>query len=311
MSTPRDAVAEAQQRLRDEASIDIASRWIELDTGLSVHILEAGIGEPLILLHGSGNNAASWVPLMEQNLDGRRVIAVDRPGYGLSDPVVYRRKDYRPATVSLVTGLLDAFGLERADLVGNSTGSIWAIWTAIDQPQRVRSLTLLGATPLLPGTSPTVPLRLMTTPVIGDLLSKLLPDPSPSSVLKMMAGMGEAETIGDYPKLVDVFVAAGSDPVAGEAAQSELRVMIRGLAGFRSQYRFLETELKSVSHQILLIWGDHDPIGDTATALRTENTIPNARLEMLPTGHAPWWGEPEKTAALISNFLEAGHHTTK
>lgn len=302
ISESRQAVAIAQQALVDEAGIDVRSRWIELDAGLTVHVLEGGEGEPLILLHGSGNNSASWIPLMERPL-GRRVIAVDRPGYGRSPAVEYQRTDYRERAVSLVTGLIDALDLEAADLVGNSTGSIWALWTAIDQPQRVRSLVLAGATPLLPGTSPPIPLRLMTTPMVSGLLGRIMPDPSPSSVTKMMAAMGEGDTIGRYPRLVDVFVAAGSDPVAGAASQNELSVMIRGLAGFRREYLFTEDELMGVSQPVLLIWGDHDPIGDVDAGRRAMHMFTNAQIHVLPTGHAPWWGEPDKTAALIAAFL--------
>jgi pimeloyl-ACP methyl ester carboxylesterase len=196
MSTSRKAVAEAQEALIAESDIDARSRWVELDSGLAMHVVEAGEDEPLILLHGSGNNSASWIPLMERPL-GRRVIAVDRPGYGLSPAVEYQQADYRQTAVSLVTGLLDALELESADLVGNSTGSIWALWTALDQPRRVKSLVLAGATPLLPRTSPPIPLRLMTTPIVSGLLGRILPDPSPDTVIKMMGGMGEGDTIDD------------------------------------------------------------------------------------------------------------------
>jgi pimeloyl-ACP methyl ester carboxylesterase len=302
-TTPsREAVAKAQEALADEAGVDIRSRWVELDDGLALHLLEAGEGEPLILLHGSGNNSASWVPLMERPL-GRRVVAVDRPGYGLSSGVAYRRVDYRQTAVALVTRLLDALEIDKADIVGNSTGAVWALWTAIDQPGRVQRLVLAGATPLLPGTTPPFPLRLMTTPGIGSLLGKLMPDPTPESVEKMMAGMGEGDTIGDYPRLIDVFMAASSDPVAGKASQTELSLMIRGFAGFRRGLLFTEQELWQISSPILLIWGDHDPVGDVEAARRAENILPQTRLEVLPTGHAPWWGEPDKTAALISGFL--------
>lgn len=211
MNAPSRAVAEAQEALLAEAGGAIRSRWVELDDGLKVHVLEAGEGEPLLLLHGSNNNSASWVPLL-LNARGRRMIAVDRPGYGRTAPVQYRRSDYRQTAVEHVTGLLDALHIESANIVGNSTGSVWALWTAIDEPTRVRSLILAGATPLLPGTKPGFPFRIMTTPVLGRLLAKMMPGPSPESVTKMMGIMGEGDTIGRYPKLLDVFVAAGSIP---------------------------------------------------------------------------------------------------
>ncbi len=145
----------------------------------------------------------------------------------------------------------------------------------------------------------------MTTPIVSGLLGRILPDPSPDTVIKMMGGMGEGDTIGRYPRLVDVFVAAGSDPIAGEASQSELSVIIRGLPGFRKAYLFTEEDLSQVSHPLLLIWGDQDPIGGVDAARQAETAFPNAQLHVLPTGHAPWWGEPDRTATQITRFLES------
>jgi pimeloyl-ACP methyl ester carboxylesterase len=304
MSPEREAVAKAQEALVAETGAEIRSSWIETDGGMMIHTLEAGEGEPLILLHGSGNSAADWIPLMRVPWT-RRLIAVDRPGFGLSDPVEYHRDELRKTAVSVVTGLLDALELERADIVGSSGGSVWALWTALDQPHRVRRLALLGATPLLPGTSAPIPLRLMATPVVGTLLGRLMPAPSPESVTKMMGMMGEGETVGRYPKLIDVHVAAGSDPIASETAERELNALIRGLTGFRSRYVFTAGELSGIEHPTLLIWGDHDPIGGLDAARRATDAIPHAELTVLSTGHAPWWGEPDRSATLITEFLEA------
>ena len=303
MSPEREAVARAQEAFVADAGAEIHSNWIEFG-GSMIHTLEAGQGEPLILLHGSGNSAADWVPLMKAPLN-RRLIAIDRPGFGLSDPVEYHRDQLRTTAVTVITKLLDALGLDRADIAGNSGGSAWALWSALDQPHRVRRLALLGATPLLPGTSAPVPLRLMATPVVGNLLGRLMPAPSRASVTKMMGMMGEGETVGRYPELIDVHVAAGSDPIAGEAAERELKALIRGLAGFRDRYVFTDEDLSKIGQPTLLIWGDHDPIGNLDAARRAAEAIPHAELAVLPTGHAPWWGEPYRSAALIAEFLEA------
>lgn len=303
MSPEREAVARAQKALVAETGAEIRSSWVETDAGM-IHTLEAGEGTPLILLHGSGNSAADWVPLMKVPM-GRRLIAVDRPGFGLSRPVEYDNTQLRTTAVTIVTQLLDALGIDRADVAGSSGGSIWALWAALDQPHRVRKLVLLGATPLLPGTSAPIPLRLMATPILGSLLRRLMPAPSPESVTKMMGMMGEAETVSRYPKLIDVHVAAGSDPITSEAAERELKALIRGVAGFRRRYVFTEEALSRVEHPTLLIWGDHDPIGRPDAAHRATNAIPHAALTMLSAGHAPWWGEPDRCATLITEFLES------
>lgn len=302
--TPERArVAAVQQRLLDETAIEVRPRRVRLDGGPTVQVLEAGEGDPLLFLHGSGNSALSMLPLME-HLDGRRLLALDRPGYGLSEPLDGGTGNPRQTAVGVVARLLDALELERVDLLGNSAGGFWSLWMALDRPERVGRIVLVGATPLLPGTRPPLPLRLMTTPLVGALLGRVMPEPSPSSVKKMMSSMGEGDTIVRYPTLVDAFVAAGSDPIAGSATQHELRAVIRGLRGFRPEFRFGEEDLRRVSHHTLLIWGDHDPVGDVRAARRAAELLPHARLEMLPAGHAPFWGEPVRTGELVSRFLD-------
>lgn len=121
----------------------------------------------------------------------------------------------------------------------------------------------------------------------------------------MMEMMGEGETVGRYPELIDVHVAAGSDPIASEAAERELKALIRGFTGFRSNLVFTEEELSRVEQPTLLVWGDHDPIGGLDAARRAKEAIPHAELTVVATGHVPWWGEPYRSATVIAEFLEA------
>ncbi len=304
-STPeRAAVARAQQAMLDAAAIPISARPVELASGITLNVLEGGEGEPLLLWHGSGVNALSLVPLME-HLPKRRVIAPHRPGYGLSDPLSYDRQSIREASVGIVEQVLDAYALERADFVGNSTGGVWSLWTALDRPNRAGRIVLAGVTPLLPGTQPPLPLRLMSTPGLGTLLGKLMPAPSPKSVRAMMAGMGEGETIGRHPRLVDVMVAAGSDPIAGQVAGEELGSMIRGLAGFRPQHQLPAHDLARITNRVLLLWGNEDPVDAGSAVEQVVAALPAASVDALDAGHAPWLGDPENIADRVMRFLEA------
>jgi pimeloyl-ACP methyl ester carboxylesterase len=61
-------------------------RYIELASGRQAHVIEAGAGDPLVMLHPGGTSAFLFLPLIER-LTGLRAIAVDRPGFGLSDPI--------------------------------------------------------------------------------------------------------------------------------------------------------------------------------------------------------------------------------
>lgn len=132
-----------------------------------------------------------------------------------------------------------------------------------------------------------------------------MPEVTPDLVVKMVgSGMGEKDTIVQYPKLVDIFVAHSSDTTAKDATRKELRAIIRGLTGWRREQLFTTEELRGLQQPVLLVWGDHDPAGDLDAAHRAKEAIPNSRLEVLPTGNAPWWGEPHRTARLITELLD-------
>lgn len=300
----RSAVADVQARMLSAARVRIRTRDVTLANGLTIQLLEAGEGEPLLLWHGSGANALTLVPIMEQ-LPGRHLIAPHRPGYGLSERSTYTKDNVRSRSVQVIEQLLDVCGLEQVDVAGNSMGGVWALWAALDRPERIGRIALLGTTPLLPGTTVPVPLRLLATPGLGSLLDRLMPATSPAAVRRMMAGMGEGEAIGRYPELIDCFIAANGDPVAGETAHDEFTSLIRGLAGFRPEQLFTAQDLARIRHQVLLLWGEHDPVGGTAAARETASQLPHATIEMLDGGHAPWLDEPERAGKLVRRFLDA------
>jgi pimeloyl-ACP methyl ester carboxylesterase len=56
----------------------------------------------------------------------------------------------------------------------------------------------------------------------------------------------------------------------------------------------------------LLIWGDHDPVGGVDVAQATASLIPDAQLEVLPAGHVPYLGHPQRVADLVSEFVRSG-----
>lgn len=224
-------------------------RYIEVAPGQRAHIIEAGEGPSLVLLHGSGPTALQFVPLLDR-LQGVHAIAVDRPGFGLSDPPDSPPVDREGAVASLTT-ILDSLGL--------------------------------GATPP-PGPPPP------------------MPPPSRETVIQSMAVFGEAETIAHYPDQIDAMVAAGSDEIGLGARLAELRAVISP-TGWQPTLTLDVEELRRMPVPTLLIWGERDPLGGATVAHAAAATIPNARLELLPAGHGPWLGHPDRTAELIGDFV--------
>jgi pimeloyl-ACP methyl ester carboxylesterase len=281
------------------AGAPVGGRHVEVAGG-RVHLLEHGAGPPVVVLHGAGNPAGFMLPLL-QALHGVRTIAPDRPGVGLSDPIDLPGDRYREAAVTWLDRLLDTLELDATTLLGHSGGAMWALWYALAHPDRVRRLVLLGP-PAVPNTRCPLPLRLAATPVLGRLLARLAP-PSPESVLRFAQLVaGERATLARHPDLVDLLVAAGRDPITDHVSTAELRVFVSPF-GFRRRSRVRPDELRRLAMPTLLIWGAHEPLGGVPVARAVTELIPDARLEVLPTGHGPWLGQPTRTAAAVLDHL--------
>jgi pimeloyl-ACP methyl ester carboxylesterase len=184
---------------------------------------------------------------------------------------------------------------------------VLALWYALAHPDRVRRLVLLGV-PTLPGTRCPLPVRLVTTPGLGPLLSRLAP-PSPTSVLRFAHHVArEKAALARHPDLVDLLVAAGRDPVTDRASTTEFRALISPLAllsrsGWRRRGRVRPDELRRLAAPTLVLWGERDLVGSIPVARAVTELIPNARLEVLPTGHGPWLGQPTRTATAVTDFM--------
>jgi pimeloyl-ACP methyl ester carboxylesterase len=257
-----------------------------------------------VLLHGSNTSSVSLLPVLER-LEGVRAIALDRPGFGLSEPVRVPRERLRGAAVEFLDEVLDelGLGLQTSALAGNSMGGTWALWYALARPERVHRLVLLGSAPLLPGTRPPVPLRVTAAPLLGDLLPHVV-KPNRNLLLRLMASMGEQDTIIRYPELIESLVAAAGDPNASAANLAELRAVISPI-GFRPSVRLSPDELRRLNVPTLVIWGDHDPVGTAEVARETARLMPRAQLELLPAGHVPYLGHPQRVSELLSAFIRS------
>jgi pimeloyl-ACP methyl ester carboxylesterase len=274
-------------------------RFVTLGTGRRVHVVEAGDGVPVVHLHGNNTSALSHLMLLEHATAARSYL-VDRPGMGLSDPSDFPRGKFRDFAVRFVDDVLDALQLDNAVLAGASGGGVYATWYALEHPRRVRGLAMLGSTPTLPGCRLPLPIRLMAMPVLGDVMTRAV-KPGRRMLLHMMASVGEADTITRHPDLLDSLVAGARDPVAVAANRAEFQAFISPF-GYRPATRTRPEDLRRLSVPTLMIWGDRDPVVPIEAVRATAQLIPDARLEVLPAGHVPQLGHPERVAKLLTAF---------
>src|SRR5258708_19627400 len=116
------------------------------------------------------------------------MIALDRPGCGLSDGFDYSSvDDIRGHAVTFLGAVLDALGLDRARIVANSMGGLWSLWLALDRPERVSSLALLGCPALAAVTSAPAALRIISPLGLGPAPHRPPPDRTVAPPLSLIA----------------------------------------------------------------------------------------------------------------------------
>ncbi len=130
----------------DEAEADSGPQSIEVDGRRIVYhdrMPDREDGPPLVLLHGFGGDKDNWLFNIDALAVGRRVLALDLPGHGES------AKDIAGGDLAALAGVvlafLDALSIPRAHLAGHSLGGAVAIAAARAAPERVASLSLIGA----------------------------------------------------------------------------------------------------------------------------------------------------------------------
>src|ERR671924_890616 len=125
------------------------NKFVQVDS-LKTRYIEEGTGSAVILLHGA--SLGSSADVYERNLKplasaGVRAIAYDQPGFGLTDNPTDYSVGYRRRFIAL---FMDALGLQRAALVGHSQAGSMAVGLALEQPNRISKIMILGSGSLLP-----------------------------------------------------------------------------------------------------------------------------------------------------------------
>lgn len=294
-------IRDAESRLFAAAGIERSEATVRLArTGSNVRLIECGSGPPLLFLHGVTLSAASWAPLFTQ-LRGHRLIAVDLPGHGLSDPITFREGDVRAVAGMLVDDVLDALGLDGAAVVGHSLGAMLALWHAVESDRIARLVVIGDPAVALPGSRVPLPLSLLTLRGVG---SSVLRAPAPRVVYRTLLarGLGRQEVAAASDQLVEALRLSGRRPSNARSIASLVRAIDR-FRGPRPENELTVRELAAIRAPTLFIWGADDCYLSPEDGRPSIATMSSGRLEIVPGGHAPWLIDPRRTAGLIREHL--------
>jgi len=297
---PQQAFRDAERVLLAHYGVEGTSRFLRLaDPALTVRVLETGAGEPLVLIHGSGMSAPTWAPMLA-HLGDRRVHAVDLPGFGLSDPLDYSGRSLRGHATAQLSSLLDALELQEAAIAGTSLGAMWAMCLALERPERVRRVVALGIPAVaLAGMKGDPFFRAMTTPGVRQLVRRA---PAPKTAKATRRGMTKAvgrPVAERYPdEYFDMVRASMGMPGWKDAMYSHLNLAMRSGKPL-PENPFSDDELRSIDVPVHFVMGDADVYGGPEVVQRAAALMPDAQVEVMPGGHAPFLDDPERCARAV------------
>ena len=299
-----NAYRQNEQRYWNHYGVTPTEKWLNLNTlNTQVRVLEIGQGEPLLFVHGGPSAGSTFAPLAA-HLTDFRCLVLDRPGCGLSPPIRYTGLPHNVRMPNLLAACLDALELPYVNLVGSSFGGACALWLALRHPQRVKKIVLMGCPPFINGTQMPLFLRLLATPVIGQLLCRLPANRSGS--IAYLNAMGQQQTMkrGHIPDaFFDWHISLGRDT---RTMCNEHQLVQHGLTfrGMRPELIIADAQLQSLPHPLYVYWGAHDPLADAEFARKRFASMKQAALDVLPdSGHLPWLDDPNDAARRTRHFL--------
>lgn len=265
--------------------------------GIRTNYHDVGAGHPLLLIHGSGPGVSAWANwrlVMPELARQARVIAPDMVGFGFTDRLDLTQPGQRydmDTWVRQAVGLLDALGIEKTDLVGNSFGGALALALTIRHPQRVRRLVLMGSVGV-------------SFPITAGL----------------DAVWGYEASFENMRRIMDVF-AWDRRLVNDELARMRYEASIQ--PDFQESFSAMfpaprqrwvdamtssEKDIRALPHHTLVVHGREDQVIPLSTSQTLAAWIPRSQLHVF--GQCGHWTQIEHTARfvrLVGDFLaEAG-----
>ena len=259
--------------------------------GMRFHIRERGAGPTIVLIHGQSAHLFLWEAAAELLARDHHVVSLDLPAHGLTGPDPQRRYSFAGLANS-VHALVEALGLDRFALAGNSLGGAVSTQYALTHPEKLEALILLDGIGAPRSTEiPPAAFAAFLTPGIGDLATIFTP--------KWAVRAGLADTYGDVRKLSDAEVDRTYDLLRRRGNRVAQRQTMR-----KAMEIFDAARIATIATPTLLLWGDRDTWVTVKYGEWFRRLIPGAEMQIFPgVGHQPMAEAPAETADAMRAFL--------
>ncbi|PCI57970.1 MAG: 2-hydroxy-6-oxo-6-phenylhexa-2,4-dienoate hydrolase [Gammaproteobacteria bacterium] len=270
----------------------------EGNTNLNIHYNDTEKGdEVVVMLHGSGPGASGWANF-NRNIQpltnaGYRVILMDCPGWSKSDTLV-NEGSRSHLNARVLKGLVDALSLNKIHIIGNSMGGHSAVAFALDYPEHVSKLILMGGG--TGGGSMFIPMPSEGIKRIG----KLYREPTMDNLKEMMDIF-----VYDSSNLTEVLFQTRLDNIL--ARKDHLENFVKSIKANPKQFPDVAHRLGEIANETLIVWGRDDRFVPMDTGLRLLNTLPRAELHIFNRcGHWVQWEYADKFNRMVLDFLKHG-----
>ena len=289
--------------------LDGPVHWIEFSSGAN----EGESQPPIVFVHGLGGSHLNWCLLGPQLTAGRRVVALDLHGFGLTPGLRVN------STVQANAHLLDRFITEVIGtpviLVGNSMGGLISILETAANPGAIRSVVLIDPALPLPPQKPDWQVSgqflLYTLPGLGPLaVARLMSSVSPEEAVRQLVQLCFADPSRADPEIIkaDVALVARRHPVTAAQASARARIFLaaaRSLLRVLSRRRSYNAMMSGIDVPVLLIGGEADRLVSVAAMRQAAARNPQWESVMLPgVGHTPQLEVPDAVAGMIRDWLD-------
>jgi pimeloyl-ACP methyl ester carboxylesterase len=270
-------------------------RYLELN-GDRIAYRDEGDGETLLLVHGMAGSSATWRELIPRLASQFRVVAPDLLGHGESDKP---RSDYSLGGYAIwLRGFMDAMGIARATVIGQSLGAGIAMQFAYQHRQRCERLVLIDGSGL--ESELNWALRMLSSPGAELILPVVAPAPVldiGNRIRCLMASAG-ARSLGD--ELWTTYSA-----LADRATRQAFLRTLRSVADYRGQaVAALQQPHLAAQLPIQLIWGERDWVVPVSHGYAVHKALPGSRLTVLAeVGHFPHVESPDAVADVVGDFI--------
>ncbi|MEF3274052.1 MAG: alpha/beta hydrolase [Chloroflexus sp.] len=281
--------------MQTPATATINEQRVTVD-GFRLRVLSAGQGPAVLLLHGFVVSADDWIPTMQTlAAAGYHAIAPDALGFGASDKpggAAYTLRRY----ADLNAGVLSAFGVDRAAVVGHSMGGKHALATTILHPQRVERLVIADSEGFMQ--LPLFMRRGGSLPFLGEAIVALSALPG---VVRMQL---RAAFANPDRYITPELVARGTATLRDPAIRRTMVSLSRFYDANDLRGSGLWSQLATITQPTLIIWGQEDRLFPVKYAFAAQRALPHARLEIIPNcGHFPMIEAADRFHQLILDFL--------